>query len=462
MLKVFKSTLTVTIIVCVICSFLVVPVFSWCGRSRTYDRYDRRDYSYPRDFWDSYTPDAEQPDPVTPDVEEPTYTPDAEQPRSVTPNPSQALLQTDGVYIEDGLGNRITFKSIQVDWNSRIKEYGSTRIASSPEESWFTESDVIRMKQAGANIVEIHIMPLAHLMQTRNVVNTEYFDTWVDTWVQWCTDNEMYCILDITGMGARWDWEVDLTFPDWMWSGLGYSTPQTKQAYDAILRDFFDLDVSAQDANREAFTNLWRFIANRYKDNPYVMFSILNEPFLGSTIHLNPSSANTALASDYSEYMTTIIDSIRAQGAQQIVVINHPWLHTPDWKWAVQPINRDNIIWEVHDYICDRPYDFDEWSSDAVTGIDAYVQLYMNNFNQPLFVGEYGFDLMSVIRTEYPNTWKTLLTNQVEYMESKQVAGMQWHQWGYLYGEHYHYSDNLWAGSLSAAESEQIIQIVLG
>jgi hypothetical protein len=192
------------------------------------------------------------------------------------------------------------------------------------------------------------------------------------------------------------------------------------------------------------------------------MFSIMNEPFLGSTIHLNPTNDNIALAQDYSTFMETIIDAIRAEGAQQIIIINHPWLHEPSWAWAVQPINRDNIMWEVHRYITSTSDNYGEWASNAVTGIDAYVQLYMNGFNQPVFVGEYGFDSMNIVLTDYSSNWQELLANQVAYMQSKQLAGMQWHQWGYLYGEYYHYSANEWAGSLSEAESEYIIQTVLG
>jgi hypothetical protein len=358
------------------------------------------------------------------------------------------------------MGNQVTLNGIQVDWNTRIKKYGTTGEATYPEAAWFTEADIIRMKQNGANVVELHFNPLTDLMPTRNVVNEAYFATWIDTWVRWCTQNEMYCIIDVSGIGARWDWEIEQTFPDWLWSGL-YSKPTTQYQYEAIMRDFFDLDVTKQNVNREAFTNLWRFIAGRYKDNPYVMFSIMNEPFVGSHLHLNPSNDNIALAKDYSTFMTTIIDAIRAQGAQQLVYVNHPWLHAQDWTWAVQPIYRDNIVWEVHRYVGSGS-DLNSWKYDLVTGIDSYVDLFMNKFGKPLFVGEYGIDPMSDILSVYPTNWQWILSEQVAYLHSKQIAGIQWHQWGYLAGENYNYSDNYWSGSLTAAQSEWIVQTVLG
>jgi len=368
----------------------------------------------------------------------------------------QPQLRVNGVYLEDGLGNRVKLKGIQVDWNERIKIYGGTWEASSPEESWFTIDDVRRMKEAGANLVEIHINPLTHLMPARNVVNEAYFSTWIDTWVDWATQYQMYIILDITGIGARWDWEITLTFPDWLWEGL-YTTPTTKAQYDAIMRDFFDLDVAKQDINREAFVNLWKFIANRYKDNPYVMFSIMNEPFCGAEF-MGPTDDNIALGQSYSTYMERIVDAIRSTGAQQLVFINKPYLWDSQWRMAVQPVNRDNIVWEDHAYVGQSPWDFNVWKSY----IDSYVQKFVNEFKKPLFIGEYGFDPMSVIRTDYPTNWKTILAGQVAYLDSLPLAGRQWHTWGYIDGEYYDFAAPSFSGDLTAEESVWIIQTVLG
>jgi hypothetical protein len=370
------------------------------------------------------------------------------------PPTPQPQLRVNGLYLEDGLGNQVRLKGIQVDWNERVKKYGATWEASFPEESWFTIDDVRRMKEAGANLVEIHINPLAHLMPTRNVVNEAHFSTWIDKWVDWATQYHMYCILDITGIGARWDWEIALTFPNWLWEGL-YPTPTIKAQYDAIMRDFFDLNVAKQDINREAFINLWKFIANRYKDEPYVMFSIMNEPFGGSAPENDDS--NIALGQSYSTYMERIVDAIRSTGAQQLVFINKPHLWDSQWMMTVQPVNRDNIVWEGHLYITGAR-SIGQWKGI----INEFVQKFVVEFKKPLFIGEYGFDPMSVIRTNYPTTWKTILADQVAYLDSLQLAGRQWHTWGYIYGEYYHFATPSWSGDLTVEESMWIIQTVLG
>ena len=109
------------------------------------------------------------------------------------------------------------------------------------------------------------------------------------------TQNQLYCIINVTGFGAWADWAFYQSMPDWLWEdirpGLNYSD---KSACDSIIRYFFDMDVKEQEGNRAAFVNLWKFIADRYKDNQYVMYSIMNEPFwVGHTPKLSePLSAN--------------------------------------------------------------------------------------------------------------------------------------------------------------------------
>jgi hypothetical protein len=362
----------------------------------------------------------------------------------------QPLLRVNGIYIVDGLGNQVKLRGVQVDKNERVKKNGTTGDANFPEESWFTENDVKRIKEAGGNLIEIHMNPLTSLMPQRNVVNEKYFETWIDKWVNWATKYKLYVILDITGIGARWDWEIANSFPSWLWEGL-YPTPTTKREYDDIIRDFFDLNVSKQDVNREAFINLWKFIARRYKDNPYVMFSIMNEPFCG-VYYMGPYDSNIALAKSYSTYMEMIIDAIRGERAQQIIFINKPYLWDSQWRMAVQPVNRDNIVWEDHLYVSDD-FNIDKWKST----INEYVQKFVIEFGKPLFIGEYGFDPLSVIRTTYDSNWKDTLSEQILYLDNSAVAGRQWHNWGYIYGEYYHFTG---VSDLSLDESTWIIRII--
>ncbi len=160
-------------------------------------------------------------------------------------------------------------KGMQVTWNERMRTQGSHAVAGSPDEAWFSLADVQRMKDAGATCIEMHNIGLPELMPGRDLPNEKFFETWVDVWVDWCTQNQLYCILNITGLGAYDDWSFYLSLPYWLWDGI-YPAPDPtdKPASDSIIRDFFDLSVAKQNINRTAFIHLWKFIANRYKDNP--------------------------------------------------------------------------------------------------------------------------------------------------------------------------------------------------
>ena len=369
-----------------------------------------------------------------------------------SPSTPQTQLRVNGIYLEDGSGNRVRLKGMQVCWNGRMKLQGSTgTMASSPSASWFTLADVQRMKNAGGNCIEIHGLYLTEVMPAKNVPNEAFFATWVDTWGDWCAQNHMYCILTIAGMHADSGWATGMTIPNWIWSSL-YSTPSTKAHYDQIIRDFFDTSVAKQDSNRAAFINLWGFIANRYKSNPYVMFGIMNEPF--NYVAIPDTATSIHLGQTYSTFMGQVVDGIRNAGCQKITFIDHPFLQDANGWFVTRPINKGNIVWEVHEYI--TPWcDLAKWK----THIDNDAGYY-NNLGKPVFIGEYGFDPPTAIHTTYPSTWQSLLSSQVSDLDGHSgVVGRDFHAWDYMYGK---YSVAEGESDFTAAESIWIIQTVLG
>ena len=343
-------------------------------------------------------------------------------------------------------------KGISVFWNDRMKKQGSTALASSPQETWFSLADVKRMKQAGATCMDMHTIGLPELMAKRNVPNEPFFTTWVDVWVDWCTQNQMYCILNIQGLDAEADWAFYLSMPPWLWEGL-YATPSytNKAACDSIIRDFFDLDIAKQNINRAAFINLWKFIAKRYKDNPYVIFSIMNEPFWAVDI---PDEATAIhLGQYYSTFIEQIVDSIRSTGSTQMVFIDFPFLFDHDGRPTVKPVDRDSIVWEAHVY-------GNVWEPNNETfkaNLNNYVKLFVTEFKKPLFIGEYGFGNTLGIR-ENGNNWKPVLFGEVEYLKSLPLLGRHFVSWDDMYGEHATFSG---ASDLTAEESEWVIKTVL-
>jgi Cellulase (glycosyl hydrolase family 5). len=344
-------------------------------------------------------------------------------------------------------------KGMLVAWNERMKTQGSHVKAGSPEEAWFTLTDVTRMKKAGANCLEIHQLGLPDLMPERNVPNESFFTNRVDVWVDWCTQNQMYCILNIQGLDAEADWAFYLGMPSWLWEGM-YATPSytNKAGCDSIIRDFFDLDIAKQDANRAAFITLWKFIANRYKNNPYVMLSIMNEPFWA--VDIPDEAAAIHLGQSYSTYMEQLVDAIRTTGAAQKVIIDLPFLWDHNWRFTVKPVNRDNIVWEAHMYGNMWEPKLEPFKSN----LNGLVQLFVHEFGKPLFIGEYGINPMTSIRTNNGSNWKSIISGEVAYLDSLPLLGRQFVSWDNMNGEYAAFSGE---SDLTAEESEWIMKTVL-
>ncbi len=334
-----------------------------------------------------------------------------------------------------------------------MKRQGSHAAASSPEESWFTLADVTRMRNAGATCLEISLIGLPDLMPVRGVPNEPFFTNWVDHWVDWCSQNHMDCILTITGLDARADWAIYLTLVSWLWDGLRPS-PTNKAEYDAVIRDFFDLSVAAQDANRSAFIRLWVFIANRYRDNPYVRLSLMNEPFC--LVEIPDDATATHLGESYSAFVEQIVDGIRGAGATQKVHVDKPFLWDSGWRLTVRPVQRDNIVWESHSYVAPA------WGTPTLEAwkaqVDGDVRKFVDEFQKPLFIGEYGIDPISEVRRTFASNWRSLLSAQVAYLDTLPLAGRQFHCWDILYGEYAPFGGD---SDLTAEESDWIVQTVL-
>jgi len=195
---------------------------------------------------------------------------------------------------------------------------------------------------------------------------------------------------------------------------------------------------------------LWKFIAARYKNNHSIMFGLMNEPLCGNS--LVDSYWSKHIGHNYSSYMEQVVDGIRDTGAKQIIFIDKPFI----WFLRnVHPVNRENIVWEGHMYVTQRR-DMDRWKGN----ISSYVQRFVGDFNKPLFIGEYGIDPYDLVKPEqmYENNWKTIISDEVVYLDTKPIVGRQWHHWGALDGE---FSDNEY-DYFTEEESEYILQTVLG
>ncbi|WP_345007571.1 cellulase family glycosylhydrolase [Snuella lapsa] len=144
-------------------------------------------------------------------------------------------------------------------------------------------------KEWGFNVIRLGII-WDGLEPEPGVYNQEYLKG-IDDMIQWATDSGLYVFLDM----HQDLYSVDFSdgAPSWatitnnephltggVWSEAYLISPAVQTAFDNFWANAPAPDgVGIQDH----YLNLWKFLAERYKDNRKVIgFDVMNEPFMGS------------------------------------------------------------------------------------------------------------------------------------------------------------------------------------
>jgi len=193
-------------------------------------------------------------------------------------------------------------------------------------------------------------------------------------------------------------------------------------------------------------------ISERYKDNPYVMYSLVNEP-----IHHTCKQADLyrleKLGLGYSKIITNTIDEIRSTGSEQLIFVDKPYLVNINgnsiWSKYVVPINRTGIVWEAHVYIS-KNRSVEGW----LTKVEEFKEIFINDFNKPLFIGEWH---INPIWYRYNLTdWKGDTLKQKSFFEESRLSG-SFHSYGKLFG----YS-NWYYTRYNYSLSQEEVNIIVG
>jgi hypothetical protein len=90
--------------------------------------------------------------------------------------------------------------------------------------------------------------------------------------------------------------------------------------------------------------------------------------------------------------------------------------------------------------------------------LNGLVQIFVNEFGKPLFIGEYGINPITSIRTNSGSNWKSIISDEVAYLDSLPLLGRQFVSWDNMNGEYATFSGE---SDLTAEESEWIMKTVL-
>ena len=221
-------------------------------------------------------------------------------------------------------------------------------------EAWLAnhvrKADIDSLKSWGFNSVRL---PMHYNLYTLPIEEEPILgeQTWLtkgfeltDSLIAWCTQNEMYVILDL------------------------HAAPGG-QGYDAAISDYDPTKPSLWESedNRDKMVALWKRLAERYADEQWVAgYDLLNETNWDLP-------GGVALRNLYGE----VTDSIRAVDSRHIIFIEGNWFAndftglTPPWD--------DQMVYSPHKY----------WSINDQASIQWVLDL-RNTYNVPLYLGETG------------------------------------------------------------------------
>jgi len=312
---------------------------------------------------------------------------------------AQAFLHTSGKYIRDGNGNEVLLRGIGTgNWllmegymmktadfagtHTQFRELLTETIGEQNTElfyeSWlnnhFTRQDVDSMKAWGFNSVRVamHYKWLTLPIEQEAIAGQ---DTWledgfvrIDSLLDWCGDNQMYLILDMHGAPGG-------------------------QGYDSNISDYDPAYPSLWESaeNRRKLTALWRKLAERNADEPWLGgFDLINEPNW-------ELPGGTLLKQTY----VNIIQAIREVDQNHMVIIEGNWFAN-DYTGLTPPWD-DNMVYSFHKY----------WNYNTQESIQWMINI-RNSYNVPIWLGETG---------ENSNSW---FTDLVALAEQNKIGWSWW------------------------------------
>ncbi len=228
-----------------------------------------------------------------------------------TDNKKLPLISVRGNKFVDPQGNAVLFRGLSISDPDKLEMQGH----------WNREH-FLKAKELGAKLVRIPIHPVAWRERTP----AEYVQL-LDQAVAWCTDLQMYIVLD--------------------WHSIGNLRTEVFQA-------------PMYDTSRQETYNFWRTMARHYaRHNTVAFFELFNEPTTFNN-QLGPISWE-----DWKKIVEDEIAIIRALNPQAI-----PLVAGFDWAYdltplRLSPIAADGIGYTVHPYANKRSQPWEpKWDED--------------------------------------------------------------------------------------------------
>lgn len=246
-----------------------------------------------------------------------------------------------------------------------------------------TKRDIDSLKAWGFNSVRLpmhynlYTKPIQDEVGNENTWLDEGF-TMTDNLLQWCEANQMYLILDL------------------------HATPGG-QGKDAAISDYDATKPSLWEsqANKDKMIALWRRLADRYKNNPWIgAYDIINEPnwnFTGTNQNGCDETSNAPLRA----LMVSVTNAIReVDNNHMIIAEGNCWGNNYN---GIMPLWDDNMALSFHKY----------WNYNDIGSIQGMLNL-RAQYNVPIWMGEGG---------ENSNVW---FKDAIALLETNNIGWAFW------------------------------------
>lgn len=251
-----------------------------------------------------------------------------------------------------------------------IGEYGMNEFYKAYLKNGITRQDIDFLKKAGFNSIRL---PMHYNLYTLPIEkeSKKGENTWLeegfkmtDDLLKWCADNKMYLILDLHAAPGGQGNDVNISDND-------KSKPSLWESEE----------------NQKKTIVLWKKLAERYKDSPWIGgYDLINEPninFTGKNINGTDEMSNAALWKLQKE----ITEAIRTVDKKHIIIIEgNGWGNNYN---GLTPLWDDNMVFSFHKY----------WNNNDDATLKFALDL-REKHKIPIWLGETG---------ENSNVWFTEL-----------------------------------------------------
>ncbi len=273
------------------------------------------------------------------------------------------------------------------------KEYG-TRTAEvffrKYREEFFKEEDFILLKECGVNFIRVPFNYRLFIDDNHTGKYQEEGFLCFDRLFALCKKYEIFALIDLhTTPGAQ--------NPDWH-SDNSYGVPL-----------FWEYQLL-----RRQITGLWRTIALRYQEEPYLMgYDLLNEPAMGEWPVLN-------------EFYRETIEAVREADKNHIIVLegdrfsmDFSGLERFKDKQTALSFHYYPTVW--HPELLERTMDREVRKKKIADGLDKLIQI-QDQFGCPAFCGEFGYGA-DCGDSEFT---RELLEDTLKLMEDRKISWLLW------------------------------------